>query len=243
MLWQFPNCGGAIDGKHVRITQPHNSGSFYFNYKGYYSIILMAVVNANYKFISVDVGINRRVSDGGVFKHTTFGQRLLKSKLNLPQSQSNFDQLNFVFLVDEAFPLQKNLLRPYPQSALNPARRIFNYRLCRARRVVENAFGIMSNRFRIFHTPINLKIDSIDKVVLACCVLHNFLRKRDELEYVPPGFVDVESSSDGQIIPGACRQHDRQLDALNPIPTLSRSRTEALAKRENIVPILMAQVL
>ena len=70
------------------------------------------------------------------------------------------------------------LSKPFPQKDLNDDRRIFNYRLSRARRVVENAFGILSARFRIFHSTINLKLDSIEKVVLATIALHNYLRRR-----------------------------------------------------------------
>ena len=64
--WNFPNCLGAIDGKHNGIEKPANSGSFYFNYKKVYSNVLIGVVNANYEFIMADVGINGRVSNVGV---------------------------------------------------------------------------------------------------------------------------------------------------------------------------------
>lgn len=57
----------------------------------------------------------------------------------------------------------------------NIARKILNYRLSRARHVVENAFGIMASRFRIFYTHINVEPENIDKLVKASCVLHNFL--------------------------------------------------------------------
>nr|CAI5861772.1 unnamed protein product [Callosobruchus analis] len=63
--WQIPNCGGAIDGKHIRIFQPANTGAMYYNYKNFYSIVLMAIVNAEYEFLYVDVGKNGRLSDGG----------------------------------------------------------------------------------------------------------------------------------------------------------------------------------
>lgn len=63
--WNFPNVIGCIDGKHVRIRCPSNSGSLFFNYKEYFSIVLLALVDANCKFIAIDVGSFGREGDAG----------------------------------------------------------------------------------------------------------------------------------------------------------------------------------
>jgi hypothetical protein len=82
--WQLPNCIGAIDGKHVRIVNPARSGSDYYNYKGFYSIVLMAVVGPLSEFIYADIGCQGRISDGGVLRNTNFYRALEANNLGIP---------------------------------------------------------------------------------------------------------------------------------------------------------------
>jgi len=89
----------------------------------------------------------------------------------------------YVFVADEAFGLHTNILRPFPGRGLNETRRIFNNRLSRARRTVECAFGVLANKWRVLHTPILVEPEFCDDIVKACCVLHNFVRKRDGCNY------------------------------------------------------------
>ncbi|KAG5861712.1 hypothetical protein JTB14_029579 [Gonioctena quinquepunctata] len=62
-LWDFPNCIGAIDGKHVRIKASTNSGSTFFNYKDFHSVVMLALVDADNKFVAVDIGSYGREGD------------------------------------------------------------------------------------------------------------------------------------------------------------------------------------
>ena len=194
-LWNFPHCVGAIDGKHINIIKPKDSGAYYFNYKKTYSIVLMALVNAKYEFIMVEAGTNGRVSDGGVYSNTKFCDYYENGKLNLPNPSQieNFNRdMPYVFVTDDAFPLNENFMKPYSHSGLSKEEINFNYRLSRARRIVENTFGIISSRFRILLTTIHLCPEKTTDIVLAICYLHNFLRKRNPSSYLRS--TDVENS-------------------------------------------------
>lgn len=179
--WNFPNCLGALDGKHIEITAPSNSGSNYFNYKKTFSVVLLALVDADYKFIAVDIGSYGKNSDGGILSTSRLGKSLNNGTLDIPDCK-NLPGTNieapYVIVGDSAFPLKANLLRPYPELQVqgDVEKRIFNYRLCRARRVVENAFGILAQRFRLYFRKINSKPNYIENIILTTCILHNFLR-------------------------------------------------------------------
>lgn len=114
-----------------------------------HSIVLMALVNARYEFCYVEVGANGRVSDGGVFSNTKLSTLLEENKLNipLPRKLNNFDkELPYVYVADDAFPLKVNIMKPFRGEQLTGNKEYFNRRLSRARRIVENAFGIIYNR-------------------------------------------------------------------------------------------------
>lgn len=179
-IHQFWNCCGALDGKHVGIRRPAKSGSMYYNYKGFYSIVLMALVNAKKEFIMIDVGAKGRISDGGVLFYTKFWEMYQQNNLNLPEPSAlpnTRQKFPYVFISDEAFALGPNLMKPYAQNVLNEDRYIFNKRLSIARSVVECAFGILNAKFGVFQKDIPFEPEIASLVVRACCYLHNYLIK------------------------------------------------------------------
>ena len=82
--WQFPNCIGAVDGKHLALQPPPASGSHFFNYKKTHLIVLMAVAGPDYECLYADVGTNGRVSDGGVWNKCSLLQSLADKTLSVP---------------------------------------------------------------------------------------------------------------------------------------------------------------
>ena len=177
--WNLPHCLGAVDGKHVAITCPPGSGSEYHNYKGFFSMIMLAVVDHDYKYLWLDVGANGACSDAQIFNSSDFVNLLVDGELGIPEAEPLTGQkrnLPYFLVGDDAFGLKPWLMKPYCRRGMTHKERIFNYRLSRARRVVENAFGITAQRFRCLFTTMKQKPDTVKYIVLACCVLHNYLR-------------------------------------------------------------------
>ncbi|XP_047518535.1 protein ALP1-like [Pieris napi] len=200
----FPNCMGALDGKHIRINSPAHSGSLFFNYKNYNSIVLLGLVDSKYRFVYVDIGAYGKECDSTIFQNTKLYELLIQHRLPIPVSKplpGLQKPVPYVFIADEGLPLMSNLMRPYSGKHLSIDQRIFNYRLSRARRNVECAFGILANKWRIFHRPLNVKYDFATDIIKACCVLHNFVVSRDgskmsEELYIDDFLLDLRQTID-----------------------------------------------
>ncbi|KAF0744066.1 protein ALP1-like, partial [Aphis craccivora] len=149
-MWNFPNCIGSIDGKHVRIKCPAHSGTMFFNYKKFFSVHLQGITDARYKFITIDVG--------------DYGRR--RTNEHVPH----------VFLGDQGYPLKEYLMRPYPtMNNIDQEKENFNYRLSRARRSVECAFGILVSKWRCLKTELQVEPCHVDTIVKTVCLLHNIV--------------------------------------------------------------------
>ncbi|XP_057294525.1 uncharacterized protein LOC130623036 [Hydractinia symbiolongicarpus] len=171
-MWDLPHCIGAIDGKHIRMEAPINSGSLYYNYKGFFSIILMAICDARYVFSFVDIGDYGSNNDSGVFRRSAIGKSFFKKEMNLPEPENienspTFGLMPYYLVGDDAFPLQQWLMKPYPGQGIKENQLIFNYRLSRARRVIENAFGILAARWRVFMNPLQTNVNNAETIVKA----------------------------------------------------------------------------
>lgn len=176
--WNFPNCLGAIDGKHIRVKCPAHSGSMFYNYKNFFSIVLQAVADANYKFITIEVGGFGKQSDGGTFRSSSLFNLIENKQLNIPADTplpSTEIMVPHVFIGDEAYPLLHYLLKPFNRRQLDVEKEYFNMRLSRARRVVECAFGIINAKFRILWKPIETSPHLADKIIKCICILHNII--------------------------------------------------------------------
>ncbi|XP_050304991.1 uncharacterized protein LOC126742384 [Anthonomus grandis grandis] len=120
--WQFPHCLGVMDGKHIVLQCPFNTNSEYYNYKGSFSIVLMALVDSNYNFIYADIGCQGRISDGGVFRNSTLYENIYRPNATIPQSVPiagyKNEDLPSVFLADDAFELTTKILMAFIRKGL-----------------------------------------------------------------------------------------------------------------------------
>ncbi|XP_023311663.1 uncharacterized protein LOC111692132 [Anoplophora glabripennis] len=96
---------------------PWNSGTEYYNYKNFFSIVLFAFVDANYNFMYVDIGCQGWISDGGVFKNTNLYRKLERNELNIPApcplQVPYLPEGPYMLLGDKAFSLNEYTMKPF----------------------------------------------------------------------------------------------------------------------------------
>ena len=109
----------------------------------------------------------------------------------------------YVFVASDAFALNENIMEPYSVRKMNNEQRMFNYKLLRTRRTVENALGILSQRFRIFTRPIQLNPDKVELITMTACCLHNFLLRDSTSASV---YMPAISDSPADSLPNIARQ-------------------------------------
>lgn len=221
----FPNVLGAIGGKHIAIECPKFGGSSYYNCIKFHSTVLMAMCDAGYRFTFVDIGSYGSDNDASILNRTAFFQDLEDGSLPIPPPRNIDDQMfPYTFIGDEIFPLRTWLMKPYPGKNLSHEQRAFNYRLSRSRRTIENAFGIMTSRWRIFGGPIRANVETVDIIVKATMCLHNYLPYTDTDNY----------SSDGTITRGMWRQEGAEARLANIVQQGSNIHTiSAKQTRDN----------
>ena len=147
----------------------------FYNYKLFYSIVLQGVADANYRFIFIDVGAYGKQSDGGVYDASPL-KKFVDNKNNFPPDRSipglEVD-LPYLLVADDAYPLKRNIMKPYSHRNMTNEEEIFNGRLSRARRAIECAFGILANKWRVLLKSIDSHVDTACIIVKCLTVLHN----------------------------------------------------------------------
>jgi hypothetical protein len=179
--WNVPHACGALDGKHVAIRKPPSSGSLFHNYKGFYSVVLMGLVDADYKFLWIDVGGDGYMSDAQIYNDSELKELLADGAIGLPAPDrlpGDDQDTPYFLLADDAFALRTYLMKPYAARYLSKEQRIFNYRISRGRRVVENAFGILAQRWQVLLGTMQQEPETARLIVEACVCLHNLMRIR-----------------------------------------------------------------
>ena len=176
-LWDYPFCCGALDGKHCRTKCPPRSGSVFFNYKGFYSFVILVLCDAKANILYADIGQEGASNDSGIYQRSALYKLLQNGDLNMPDTEQGGLEISYHYVGDDCFSHSPTLFKPFPHDTNDKIKQMFNYRHSRARRIVECCFGILSHRFQVVFGPIKQQYENAVTSLKACVVLHNFLNK------------------------------------------------------------------
>lgn len=174
---------GAIDASHIPIAAPELNHSDYYNRKGWYSMVIQAVVDHQYVFRDICVGWPGSVHDARIFANSSVYKRITQDGLLDGYSRDILGQhISPLILGDSAYSLQTWLMKPFTDTPnLSREKKCYHYHLSRARIVVENAFGRLKARWRRLMKRNDMNTEHIPNVIsAACCVMHNICETHGE---------------------------------------------------------------
>lgn len=206
--WGFPQCAGAIDGSHIPVCAPELNHTDYYNRKGFYSMIVQAVVDQDYLFRDICVGWPGSVHDARVLVNSSIYARILRGEVLQGYRRTILrHEIQPLLVGDSAYPIEKWLMKPFADNTmLTDQQKKFNYRLSRARIVAECAFGRLKARWRRVLKRNDMNLQHVPTVITACCILHNLCEIHGE------SFNDAWlSANTTSIVPSApaCQQSGR----------------------------------
>ena len=154
----------------------------YYNFKNFYSVVLLALVDAKYRFIWASLGAPGNTHDSTYFQSTSHWDETNAGKV-LPDKNVVVDGVEAppVILGDGAFPLSSWIMKPHRDAVLTPEKAYFNYRLSRARMITEGTFGKLKGRFRVLFRKCEGKKETVKIMGLACVILHNLCIDKEDI--------------------------------------------------------------
>ena len=174
------------------------------------------------------------MSDAQIFVETALKEQFDDGTIRRPDpcpltdDPDDNDPVPYFIVSDDAFALKDYCMKPYSRKSMAPRELIFNYRLSCARRVVENAFGLLAQRFRVMLRTSELNPQNVKETIKCCITLHNVLLKR----LPPPQDAVNREDAAGDLLHGAWRHHviwDEQ-----PQPQAGRANTAGKRVRETL---------
>jgi len=181
--FNFPYTFGAVDGSHIEIKAPLGNMAEYTNRKSYTSVVLQAVCDGKLRFTDISTGWPGSMHDARIFRLSSLSHKL-----------KNLSSSGYHILGDSAYPLTKELIVPFKDNGhLSPDQLKFNYIHSSSRNVIERAFGRLKGKWRRLKYLDMVNIHQVTSVIMAACVLHNFVLITDSDKAADEHSVDTAS--------------------------------------------------